>query len=194
MKKEYSFAKGEWQENEFFYAYSPACMDRVKFRQEKDAIVNGKGNSFCGYEMIPLLEKTKHRIGVVVETECSFENFGAPLLVITDDVSQNEKGESVYGRYFEIVAYEQGINVWSVIPAEKGENCPISATLLATKKFSIEANTRINIKVEVCENAVKAWVNGEYLETAIEALPSTFYVGVTACEGINRFYSFAVQD
>lgn len=194
MKKEYCFAKDKWTMSDFFYAYSPACMDRVQFRQEEDAIVNGKGKSFCGYEMITLLKSQKYSAGVVLETECSFESFGAPLIVITDNVSQNEKGERVYGSYLEIVAYEEGINVWAIEPAVQGAECPIAATKLQTKSFPVQGNTRVRIKVQICENKIKAWVNGEYLETATENLPQSFYVGITACEGINRFYSFSVED
>ena len=52
----------------------------------------------------------------------------------------------------------------------------------------------MRIKMQVCEKKIKAWVNGHYTEAVVENLPTSFYMGITACEGINRFYSFAVED
>lgn len=192
--KQFIFSKEKWNKDELFYAYNPASVDRATFRQEDDFIVNGKGNSFCGYEMIPLLSKEKCSLGATLETECLFESFGAPLIVVTNDLSKDENGYFVYGKYYEVVAYEEGINIWSVKPAPKGADCPIDATLLATKKFEIKGNTRINIKMQVEKEHIKAWVNGEFLEADALGLPSEFYAGITACEGINKFYSFSIKE
>jgi hypothetical protein len=194
MKKEYIFGKGKWTASELIYARSPACMDGVKFRQEEDCIVNGKGKSFGGYEMIALLERDSRKVGARVETECSFDSFGAPLIVLTDDIKESETGEYLYGTYFEVVAYEDGINIWAAKSAPTGAECPIDATLVATKKFSIAGGARIKIRVETLAERIKAWVNGEYLETEVKGLPERFRVGITACEGINRFYSLTVED
>ena len=192
--KKYIFEKGKWDESEMFYAYSPACADRATFRQEESAIVNGKGNSFFGYEMIPMFETKKRSKGMLAQADCLFESFGAPLIVITNDITKDKSGYFVYGQYFEVVAYEKGINIWFVKPNKEGAECPIDPTLLATKEFAILPNTRSDIKMQIEGNLIKGWVNGEYLEAKADNLPDEFYVGITACEGINRFYSFTVQD
>lgn len=194
MKKVYNFANGNWKEEELSPAYSPACFDRVKFRQEENCLVNGVGKSLFGYEYISLVEKIKRKSGVTVTLECSFEKFGAPLIVFSNDMPENDKGEKIYGEHYEVVAYEKGINVWKIIPWPERVERPIKPFLLDKKEFSIEGNAMIEIKVEILADCLKMWVNGEYLETKIEGLPEEFYVGFTACEGINRFYSFTVEE
>ena len=190
-----SFNKGGWNENDFRYAYSPACFDRVSFRQEDNSIVNAKGKSLFGYEYISILDKDSHKTGVIAKTECSFEKFGAPLIVFSDDITGNEKGEWIYGKHFEVVAYEEGINIWKIVPDPSRVERPIRATLLASKKFAIDADSQITIETEITETHIKSTVNGEYLEVEVEDLPKRdFWIGITACEGINRFYSFSTED
>ena len=130
-----------------------------------------------------------------MQTECSFEKFGAPLIVFSDDIQVNEKGEWIYGKHFEVVAYEEGINIWKIVPFPENVDRPIKPTLLASKKFAIADNSRITIKVQVVGGFIKTWVNGEFLEIEENDLPKDeLWVGITACEGINRFYSFGIED
>ena len=190
-----TFNKGGWNENDFRYAYSPACFDRVSFRQEDNSIVNAEGKSLFGYEYISILDKTPHKVGVVAEVECSFEKFGAPLIVLSDDIMVNEKGEWIYGKHFEVVAYEEGINVWKIVPDPSRVERPIKTALLASKSFTIADNSRIIIRMEIEDGCIKSTVNGESLDVEIEDLPKgDFWVGITACEGINRFYSLSIED
>ena len=194
MKKSYNFAKGQWDNSELIPAYSPACFDRADFAQENNCLVNREGKSLFGYEYISLTESVKRKTGVVATLQCSFEKFGAPLIVFSNDLPVNEKGERIYGEHFEVVAYEEGINVWKVIPWPERVERPIKPFLLSDKKFPIKGNTMIEIKVEILADRLKMWVNGEYLETQVEGLPEEFYIGFTACEGINRFYTFEIED
>jgi hypothetical protein len=194
MKKFYNLKKGQWDNNELVPAYSPACFDRANFRQEDNCLVNREGKSLFGYEYISLTEKVKRKMGVVATLQCSFEKFGAPLIVFSNDLPVNEKGERIYGEHYEIVAYEKGINIWKVIPWPERVERPTKSILLAKKEFAIEGNSMIEIKMEILEDKIKSWVNGEYLETEVEGLPTEFWVGFTACEGINRFYTFEVED
>ena len=130
-----------------------------------------------------------------METECLFEKFGAPIIVFTDDLRVDENGHSIYDKHFEVVAYEDGINIWHIVPCPEKVEYPVDPTLLASKKFSIDANSLIQMKVVIEKDCIKAWVNGEYLEVPVDDLPQdTFWVGITACEGINRFYNLIVEN
>ena len=135
--KKYEFGKGKWQVGELRYAYSPACFDRAPFQQEENCVVNQQGNSLFGFQYISLIENVKRKIGVKIRAVCSFENFGAPLIVVSDDIKKNEKGELIYGRHFEVVAHEGGINIWRVDPWPERVERPTKSTLLSEKKFPI---------------------------------------------------------
>lgn len=195
MKTAYNFGNGKYDPGAFFYAYSPICKEYAIFRQEENCIVNAEGNSTFGYEYISILEKTPHSGTVAVETECLFEKFGAPIIVFTNDLRVDENGHSIYNKHFEVVAYEDGINIWHIVPCPEKVEYPVDPTLLASKKFSIDANSLIQMKVVIEKDCIKAWVNGEYLEVPVDDLPQdTFWVGITACEGINRFYNLIVEN
>ena len=91
-----------------------------------------------------------------METRCSFDSFGAPLIVLSDDILTNDKGEWQFGIHYEVVLYEQGINVWE-----------------------------INYHPDVME--------GHHVLVRAEKLPKEFHVGITMCEGINRFYEISIE-
>lgn len=191
----YCFKKGQYDPQSFSYVYSPICKEFATFRQEEACIVNAEGKSTFGYEYISILEKEARKGKVSVETECAFEKFGAPIIVFTDDLQADENGHYVYGKHFEVVAYEEGINIWHIVPCPEKVEYPVDPTLLATKKFAIDANSLIQMKVIIEGDCIKAWVNGEYLEAVVDDLPKdAFRVGITACEGINRFYSLTVEN
>ena len=195
MKMTYDFGKDKYDPCAFIYVYSPICKEFATFRQEETCIVNAEGKSTFGYEYISILEKKTHKGNVTIETECSFEKFGAPIIVFTDDLRPDGNGRLIYGKHFEIVAYEDGINIWHIVPCPEKVDYPVDPTLLATKKFSIAGNSPIQMKVAIADGRIKTWVNGEYLEVSVEDLPKdTFWVGITACEGINRFYNLKIED
>ena len=59
--------------------------------------------------------------------------------------------------------------------------------------FSIEDGSEIEIKVSVEKGKIIAEVNGHVLETLDDSIPENFHIGITACEGENKFYNFAVN-
>lgn len=195
MKTIYNFGKEKYDPEAFIYAYSPICKEFATFRQEENCIVNAEGKSTFGFEYISILEKQSHKGVVTVETECSFEKFGAPIIVFTDDLQHDANGHSIYGKHFEVVAYEDGVNIWHIVPCPEKVDYPVEPTLLATKKFSIAGNSPIQMKVAIADGCIKTWVNDEYLEVAVGDLPqNAFWTGITACEGINRFYWLTVEE
>ena len=195
MKKTYCFEAGKFNPDDFQYTYSPICKEFATFKQEDTCVVSKVGSALMGYAYISILEKTPRSGKVLAQTQCAFEKFGAPIIVFTDDLQADENGHYVYGKHFEVVAYEEGINIWHIVPCPEKVEYPVDPTLLATKKFAIDANSLIQMKVTIEGDCIKAWVNGEYLEAVVDDLPKdAFRVGITACEGINRFYSLTVEN
>lgn len=174
---------------------SPNCRGaRAEFRQEKDAIVNAALSEAGQYEYISLLTKKKWPVGTVITTHCSFESFGAPLIVFSDDVGRTDDGYGLYGLHFEVVAFEEGCNVWRIDPAP-GEPRPIRTKKIGILRFPIEGNSVIEISVKLGIGKISVAVNGVPLEIEGEGLPMDgARVGITACEGINRFYDLTVED
>lgn len=192
MNKSYEFKNQAWQAS-FDYVYSPNCQEYKKFEQTADCIKNNKGNYWNGYEYISILEKGLYQSGVTISTLCSFESFGAPLLVFTNEVIKDGNGNYRFGVHYEVVAYENGCNVWLVEPKTEGDK-KIKSTLLSKLEFSIQNNENIQIIIDIEEKNLNININGHKLDVTIPDFPDKFRVGITACEGLNRFYNLKIED
>ena len=140
----YYFNEGV-NEQEFFYAWSPQSRVDSKFSNGNGFIVNKampvedeSKRTYNDYEHISILTKKKYGIGVTVTLECDFNVFGAPLLVLTNELI-TINGVQSYDRHIEVVAYENGINVWDIKYApDKPERNFIAPIKIAFKKFKIQ--------------------------------------------------------
>ncbi len=190
----YSFKANEWNVNDFDYVYSLSCNEFAKFEQEADCVKSNAGGGMFGYEYISILEKKLRKSGCTVSTRCTFETFGAPLLVFTNDVTVDKDGNYRYGEHYEVVAYEKGCNVWHIIPAPEGSEKKVIPTLIGQLQFTIENNEMTDITVKFEGKTMKINMNGKTLDLEIPNFPDEFRAGITACEGINRFYDFVIED
>ena len=198
--KIYNFAN-EVNENELFYAYSPQSRTTNKFAQyngyianKEMPVANESERTLNDFEHISLLTKQTYGVGTTITLECDFDNFGAPLLLLTNDLI-TINGVQSYDRHVELVAFENGLNVWDITYApDKPERHFIAPIKTAFKRFEIDANERIFITAKILENGLLVTVNGETLQVEIPNMPQQAYVGLTACEGINRFYTLKIED
>lgn len=193
MKKTYSLSDFASVKKDFFYAYSPNCKDYVTFTEEKDCVVNTFNEKINDFDYVSMITLDRFAPGTKVTTHCSFEKFGAPLVVFTDDLGPDAFGRPTYGLHFEVVAFEEGCNVWHIVPAAPGAEKPIKPTKIGLTRFPIADNSIIELTVEFLEKKILITINGNPLEVAHEDLPERFHVGFTACEGINRFYDYTVE-
>lgn len=192
MIKKYDFRSGKWNQEDFFYSYSPRWNTRKVFIQEEDCISNNYDDGHLHY--ISILTKKKYKTGVRLRTKCSFKSFGAPLIVFSDDVAPNEKGDMMYGLHFEAVAWFKGLNVWRVIALPERVERPFHSTLTGSDSFTIGDDAVCEIDVTVREKEIYVGIDGHYISIKEDALPEEFHVGITACEGINKFYEFSIEE
>ena len=190
MKKFYDFKNG-LDKNDFFYCYSPQAKAKIELTKEEDCLKSGYNESTGDYDYLTALTREKYSTGTTISAECSFESFGAPLLVISDDLWERD-GISLLGLHFEVVAYEAGCNVWR-IERDDSTQRGIKPYKLIHEEFKIEGNERIKISVTILDGAVSATINGHEIRVDCPDLPKQFHVGFTACEGVNRFYNYAIE-
>ncbi len=194
MVKKYDFGLEKWNNNDFIYVYSPASKAYKEFIQEQSCIVNSFNEEINDFDYISMVTKGKYTHGVKISTKCSFEKYGAPLIVLTNDISKNLRGESIYGTHFEIVPYENGCNVWKIVSAPERVSRPIISTALVRMEFKVEAKIIIDLGVEVKEKSLLIRVNDTEFQVENNDIPESFQVGITACEGINRFFELVIED
>lgn len=193
MKKEYILSSPSAIEKDFMYVFSPNSKSFVPFTFENGQAVNRYDESLKDYEYISIVSKKKYSDGVTLRTKCSFDSFGAPLIVLSDDISEDENGRNMYGLHFEVVAYEKGCNVWHIVPFPERTERPIKSTKIAFSTFSIPEKSEIDLSVTVKDGKLYIDVNGEKLVAESPDLPKEFHIGITACEGINRFSSITIE-
>lgn len=192
MKEKYRFQKEFDLEEAFKYVSSPASKSKRKFCQNENYIENSYNEEIQDFDYISIITKEAYEGEVTVRTTCSFDTFGAPLIVLTDDNKRLEDGTYQYGLHFEVVAYENGCNVWHIVPG-KDEKNPIEVTKVNSMEFPIEEKSKIEMEVTVKKKTMYIKINDKTMVASHPDLPEKLHVGITACEGINQFYDFEVE-
>ena len=172
------------------YAYSYRFEATPVFVQKADCIENTKNeDAVYGYDNISLLTKETFGPGTKLTTRCAFEDLGAPLLVIADHLSTDNRSVVRYGDYLEVVLWKNGVNVWRMWMENvevtwkqlMGIDFPVSEHEIHTLSVTIEADT---LYIEADDKKMQLYVDNLY--------PS-YHLGINACEGINRFYSLSIS-
>lgn len=130
---------------------------------------------------------------VEVAATMSFDHLMAPLIVITPELDADDQGRPAFKKHYEIVLYNEGINVWHYTY----ENGNLSWHLAAFARAPFEPKKRYELKVTMAkgkrEMRMTVECGGVKFGFEDPELPSSFYAGVTGCEGRNRFYSFSAK-
>jgi hypothetical protein len=185
--KPIDFGRGRWDAKLFYDVYSPKFASTPRFEQQDDCLVNAGAPGH--YDYVSIVTKQLLPLGVKLETRCSFERYGAPLIVLSDDLRRDEAGVLRYGEHYEIVAYEGGVNIWHLRPLP-GD---VQAENLIRRHFSVAAGMPFTLGVCPTAEGFAVRLEEESFFLPVRGLPARFHAGVTACEGIDRFYAFAVD-
>ena len=192
------FTENGWNPEEWQIVRSPRWLDVSHWEQYSDYIANyvpadlkpedmQMGRDRTGESYISMLLKTPVNGSSRISTVCAFDSRMAPLLVLSKELGD------VHHEHLEVVLYDRGINLWHHFyidgkPSWKLITC-MDLDLKAGEKYTLTTDTLFT-------KAGKFLVmgcNGKTFGCRIaDDWPETYYVGFTACEGINRFYDFSL--
>jgi hypothetical protein len=196
------FVAGQWQAADWTLVKSPRWDRLGEWVQEGDGIRN---QTPAGATPADLLGKSAPETyssmvvarpfegNLTVRTAFMFEDEMAPLIVLAPELGQDAQKRPEYREHFEIVAFNEGINVWHHTWAD-GKPAYKKA---AYWRFPLQPKTRYVLEVQVNHSG-----NGPMMVVRLDdremgyldaSLPTKCYVGVTGCEGVNHFYDFAVR-
>ena len=193
MRKIYDLTKGV-DETQFFYCYGPAVKAYNKFFVEDGNCIRNDFNPELGdFDYTSFISREKYGVGAKIYTEFKFEKRGAPLVVLGDDIRENAAGVPIYGTHFEVIGFEDGCNVWYLIPRPDRPERPVEPVLIGKLRFPIPNMSVVKLTVEILEKGFSIEINGEKLTVTHPSIPAELHVGLTACEGINRFYAFEIE-
>ena len=195
MNRTWNFEKGAWQAEDFLSAASSRVEYRLTFGQKDDCIHNEGADKMDEYAYVSMVHRTPVSLPCLLETECSFRTYGAPLLILADAVDTLPDGRLQYGHHIEVVGWEKGINVWDLTPDPEAPNGQRTVNL-GRFPFPIEDGARFLLTARADRQGlvVGAELNGRSAQFDCPCvLPEKCYVGITACEGENYFYRFSIR-
>lgn len=178
---------------DFVYAASGKVPYRPPFWQEADGVSNDyptPPEGWDNYQYVSAVLKSPVKLPVRLAIDTRFDAFGAPLIVFGEKLDTLPDGRLQYGKHYEAVLYEGGINLWQIEP-QGGDKQRVTA--LCKAKLPFPANTWTRLECEITPEGIVARA-GELTAQAQCALPETLFVGFTACEGVNHFRSFEVEE
>lgn len=199
---ECSFAKGRWNRGDWTMVKKPdsdyfgTWVQKdlyIENQTPADATVEEMQGSRAGETYTSMLLNREFAGRVTVSSTLEFTYKMAPLIVISSEPGTDEDGRVEYREHFEIILYNKGINVWHHYFVDRKP----SWTKAAHADFSFKPNVPYTLIVKITPTSegkkLSVAVGDNQFEYFDDSLPDRFYVGITGCEGLNKFYDFAVK-
>jgi len=197
------FQPGQWHETDFLAVKSARWPNIGKFEQAKDHLVNACPKDASPEEMLgkrapetyaAMLYRTPLTGRHTIRATVSFDYRMAPAIVIAD--KPDYAGAVLYPElrnHYEIVFYDGGLNIWRHwfvngkqiwkkagflnVPFERGKHCTVTLDIRPTAR-----GTMLTVSA-----------GGHSFGIIDSDVPKTYYAGIIASEGVNRFYDFTIE-
>ena len=198
------FARDKWDKSAWMLFKSPRFGFFKDFVQMDDHLVNPSDSAWSDEELYSkhvtevyasMVHRQKFAGMVEISSTMSFDHLMAPLIVITRDLPKNDAGQYEFREHYEVVLYNEGLNVWH----HTYENGQAKWHLAAFARTLFEPKRKYELKVRMFtpkgRDQVRMTVECGDVRFGFEDpdLPGEFYAGITGCEGRNRFYDFKVR-
>lgn len=192
----FDFSQNCWNAADFLPAASVRVPYRLAFGQKDDCIHNeGADKAGDEYAYVSMALAQRVKAPCLLSTECAFNKYGAPLILLADEIIALPDGRRQYGHHIEIVGWEKGLNLWDITPdpaADHGQRVKKIGAL----SFPVKGGERFEIFVRVGKASLTAGLRTKAGAAEFDCpcrLADSFYAGLTACEGENYFYNFVVE-
>ena len=177
------FGRGAWQTGDWFFVERRDMPSNPEWIQKDDCVENdGRHTS--------MLLKKKFAGDVTLRATMAFADRMAPSIVIATGVGKTPDGKTVYNEHLEVVLFDEGINVWTLHTVDNRSIWKLTAFC----RFKLTGNTAYKLQVTKKGKELAITVDNHTFGYSEESLPDDFYVGITAAEGVNRVFDFAVAQ
>ena len=192
------FAAGAWDPEEWWLVRSPRWDREGEWVQERDHLRNRvpdrwspeemtEGEPGAGETYVSMVYRRPLTRDFQVAARMSFDHRMAPLIVLAAEPARVESYRE-YRDHCEVVLYDEGVNVWTHGFSNQGPHW----TLTASWRFPLAPMVEHQLKVNRVGPQLNLLVDNETFGCRAAALPETLYAGITACEGVNRFFDFSL--
>jgi hypothetical protein len=197
-----SFKPGGWDRRNFIMVKSPRFTYLGKWIQKSDYIENSvapgaklkKGVMSSKYTYTSMVLREPIGGKVTIRCKMSFLQRMAPLLVIAPELGKDKNGTAEYKDHYEIVLYDLGVNIWRHKMID-GKPWWIKTAFLK-KKFAPNKVHELTMQLRPTKKGtlITIKIGDSEFGATVPLLPEKYYIGITACEGVNRFYSLQVAS
>ncbi len=184
------FSSPSWQE-QMIRAYSFRFTETPVFTPCEGGITTRVNPAHReGFDNISLLCPEPMTVGVSATLRCAFDGLGCPEILLAEKPERCPDGAVRYGACFEVVLYREGVNVWRHFREADGR-CHWHKRLGLYTPIAEGVPHELTVTVRPQEIAFS--VDGVTASLRVEDLFPSFYLGVTACEGIVRLHELTVD-
>jgi hypothetical protein len=198
------FGRGKWRREDWLMLKCPRFDQSVSsWIQNDDHIANpvppGASSEelmgkFAPNTFVTMVLRQKYAGSASISSTMSFDHQMAPLILIAPEYALDAGGRPEYRNHWEIVIYNEGICVWQHF----WNSGKCSWRLAAHCKCSFNPATRYRLNVDLgfypSGKELKISCGENSFSFFADALPDSYFVGLTACEGVNRFYDFEINS
>lgn len=196
---ECSFGQGRWDAGEWLFVRSPRWTDMSHWVQTEDHIANflpddirpedmQMGRDRTGETYISMLWKEPVLGSAKVTTVCAFDGRMAPLIVFSRELSP------VHHDHVEVVLYDRGVNIWHHYFQDGKPSWKLLGFIDADLKIGEIHTLSSSLYVTKKGWFITGECDGKSFGCRLDTdWPEQYYVGLTGCEGKNRFYNFKLE-
>ena len=196
------FSRGKWDASDWQIIKSPRWPHLGAWNQQNDHISNKVPNDASEEEMLnkragetytSMVLKEKFSQNLTITSTMSFDYRMAPIIVITPEYGKDAEGNLEHREHFEIVLFDKGLNVWHHYYTNGKPHWKKAAFIDATFQPKNKYIVAVEIKTDSRGVTLIVSCDGNTFGYMDDSIPKMFYVGITGCEGINRFYDFQIS-
>ena len=194
------FAAGAWDPAEWWPVRSPRWDCEGEWVQEHDHLRNHVPDRWSPEEMIEggpgagetyasMVYRRPLAGEFQVAARMSFDHRMAPLIVLAAETA-TAGGFREYRDHWEVVLFDEGVNLWMHGFSDQGPHW----ALMAYWRFPLAPKIKYQLQVHRTGNQLNLRVDNQAFGCHLAALPEPLYAGITACEGVNRFFDFKITE
>ena len=201
------FSAGRWNRDDWVEVRHGGWDRGSPIRQMPDCIMNFSDDSWSDEELFnkhqtdvfsSLITRRRYSAPATIASTMSFDHRMAPALVIAGRIEKDSIGRPEFRDMYEIVLFDDGINVWRHRHPDGAEKSDIMKVAGLRRKYFPRRKYRLEAKIR----PIKLYGSGraameitvscgdDILVFQDDLAPSDFHVGVIGSEGRCRFYGF----
>ncbi|MBQ9088956.1 MAG: hypothetical protein IJY46_09300 [Lentisphaeria bacterium] len=199
------FARGKWEPADFIMVKGPRWEAFNQWEQMDDHIVQKVPPAVTdaqlqgpmhadAYVAMCYGKKLKLKKKLVCSSVMSFDHRMAPLIVIAPVLGKHPSGVREFREHWEIVLYDQGLNVWKHMWKDGVPSWIKHSYLLAPYKKRTKYELKVTVSATAKGQTLEVECDGRRFGCHLPGLGKEFYFGIIGCEGRNRFYDFKISE